>query len=213
MDSSIDKILNLYNKWGSHDYIGENITQIDHAIQCSQCAEHDQRLELYDDFIRNSMIVAALLHDIGHLVGLEQNDMPMLNGDINLGIVGHEGIGAAFLKDCGFPSFVCELVASHVQAKRYLCSTNSEYYNKLSDASKETMKLQGGLMTTDEITQFKNGLYPELKCYLREYDDIGKLQDITNTTDTINKTLKYNSTIMDYKKTIETSLIFGHIFP
>lgn len=199
-------ILDLYNKWGSSDYIGESITQIEHALQCAKLASLDSRINCYDDFIRNCVIVAALLHDIGHLVGLEHGEMEMrLNGEDSnsLGIVGHEGIGSAFLKDLGLPSLVCYLVAGHVSAKRYLCTTREGYYDKLSDASKQTMELQGGFMTDDDLRKFKNDVMPELKIYLREYDDEGKKQNIN---------LSSSMNMLDYKQNIETALLHGKLF-
>lgn len=192
-----DKILNLYTKYGQTDYIGENITQIDHALQCAECAEKDMRLYEYDGYIRNCMIVAALLHDIGHLVGLETDELKMENENKEcLGIVGHEGIGSNYLKECGMPFLVYELVKSHVQAKRYLASTNKSYYDKLSNASKQTMTLQGGFMTLDEIKAFNSSILPELKIILREYDDTGK---------TIPTTITHN--INKYKTHLELALL------
>lgn len=203
----VERILALYSKYGSNDYIGENITQIEHALQCAECAEKDNRLSHYDIYIQNCMIVSALLHDIGHLVGLEQGETQMkdenvFNG-ISLGIVGHENIGSNFLKECGMPSLVCELVASHVQAKRYLCSIKKDYYNALSNASKETMKLQGGMMNLDEIKKFNSSIHPELKIMLREYDDLGKRINIISDIPT---------SIEKYKKNIENALMHSKLF-
>ena len=218
--NNIQKILDLYEKYGNNDYIGEHITQIEHALQCAECAETDPRMAIYDDYIKNCVIVAALLHDIGHLVGMEKGEMEMkmkmkdensindengVNGvGISLGIVGHEGIGSEFLKECGMPYLICELVGSHVQAKRYLCTISRYYYDKLSDASQETMKMQGGLMSPDELRDFKKSILPELKIYLREYDDSGKKIDIINTT--------IPNSIEKYKKQIELALIHGKVF-
>jgi len=202
----ISKILDLYTKWGASDYIGESITQIEHGLQCARLAALDTRLNGYDNFIRNCVIVAALLHDIGHLVGLEQGEMEMRLGGENsdsLGIVGHEGVGAAFLKDIGMPSLVSELVFGHVAAKRYLCTTRPEYYNSLSDASKQTMQLQGGMMKNEELREFKSGFHPELKVYLREYDDAGKKKDMN---------LSSNTKMLDYKTHLETALMHGRLF-
>jgi len=142
-----------------------------------------------------------LLHDIGHLIGLEDGEMEMrLGGEScdSLGIVGHEGIGAAFLKDLGMPNLVCELVEGHVPAKRYLCTTREGYYDSLSDASKQTMQLQGGMMNSEEIRVFQSGVVPELKIYLREYDDVGKKTDMN---------LSSITKMLDYKSHLEKAMI------
>ena len=209
----VSRILDLYTKYGTSDYIGEHITQIDHALQCAELAEKDIRLDHYDIYIKNCMIVAALLHDIGHLIGLERGHMEMQSsgssgGSNSLGIVGHEGIGSEFLKECGLPLLVRELVGSHVQAKRYLCSTRKDYYAGVSDASKETMALQGGMMTLEEIKKFNSGLMPELKLFLREYDDLGKKIDNNNSNNNSNS----STGIEKYKKNIEIALMHNTLF-
>jgi predicted HD phosphohydrolase len=209
MNSSekISTILELYKKWGSSDYIGESITQIEHGLQCARQAVLDSRLARYDNFIQNCVIVAALLHDIGHLIGLEDGEMEMrLGGEDSdsLGIVGHEGVGAAFLKDLGMPVVVCELVAGHVPAKRYLCTTRPGYYDSLSDASKQTMQLQGGMMNSEELCDFRSGVMPELKIYLREYDDAGKKKDMNLSS--------FGAGMLDYKTHLEIALMHGSLF-
>jgi len=191
-NENISKIVNLYNKWGASDYIGESITQIEHGLQCAKLATEDSRLLNYDNFTRQCVIIAALLHDIGHLIGLERQEMEMQSNELNglsLGIVGHEGIGSSFLQECGVNSLVCKLVAGHVPAKRFLCTTRKDYYNRLSDASKQTMQLQGGMMNDIELLEFQKDNIAELKIYLREYDDEAKK---------INLNLSSKSQIMDY---------------
>jgi predicted HD phosphohydrolase len=223
--SKISKILDLYTRWGSSDYIGESITQIEHALQCARLASQDLRLEPYDGFIKNCIIVAALLHDIGHLVGLEDGDMEMrpsidgndgngfegeggnVSGSVggaSLGIVGHEGVGAAFLRDLGMPSMVCDLVAGHVPAKRYLCTVRPGYYDALSDASKETMRMQGGKMSNAELREFQSGIMPELKVMLREYDDGGKKNNM--------HLVSGGASMQDYKTHLEMAFMHRRIF-
>jgi predicted HD phosphohydrolase len=205
INSSIDKILSLYTKWGSSDYIGESVTQIEHALQCAEIATKDPRIRDYDDFIWKCVVVAALLHDVGHVIGMEHNDMEMRGGADNasLGIVGHEGVGGAFLKEIGMPSLVCNLVNGHVMAKRYLCTVREGYYEKLSDASKETMKLQGGLMTNDEIKEFEERYLPELCIYIREYDDEGKKKELN---------LSSKIGLDSYRGIMESVLLCGRLF-
>jgi predicted HD phosphohydrolase len=209
---STDAIFELYTKWGSSDYIGESITQTEHALQCAMVATEDARLNVYDDYIRKCVIISALLHDIGHLVGMDHGYMEMRGGDdifsnASLGIVGHEGIGSAYLKDCGMPSLVCELVDSHVMAKRYLCTVRDDYYNKLSDASKATMQLQGGFMNDDELRKFRSSRMSELKVYLREYDDGGKEFETC-----VKKDKKIIHGLETYRNIIESVLLSGRLF-
>jgi predicted HD phosphohydrolase len=84
-------------------------------------------------------VLAALLHDVGHLVAAE--DAPQTDG---LGVLEHEHVGARFLAELGVARSVCELVLSHVQAKRYLARRKSGYYVSLSEASRGTLAFQGG---------------------------------------------------------------------
>ena len=56
------------------------------------------------------------------------------------GTYNHENIGADWLRNLGFSKKVCAIVRNHVKAKRYKCTINKEYYNKLSLASKATFE-------------------------------------------------------------------------
>lgn len=70
---------------------------------------------------RDELVIAALLHDIGQIIPLETTKETRMNlrGDTeNVGRVGHEAIGAAYLRSLGFSQVVCQLVNSHVAAKR-----------------------------------------------------------------------------------------------
>ena len=231
VNTTVNKIVNLYNKYGSFNYIGENITQIDHAIQCAEHAIHDIRLNKYTLYEKQCVIVAALLHDIGHLVGYEETTnkntiMHMIDADADnaganadnadadndathtnkkqkkqsLGIMNHELIGSNYLQKCGLPLIVCELVNSHVQSKRYLSTISKKYFDKLSNASKKTLVIQGGLMTPPELQIFKSSPLAQLKILLREYDDTGK-KTYGNDTGTLNK-----KTIENYKQYIKDIL-------
>jgi predicted HD phosphohydrolase len=67
-----------------------------------------------------------------------------------VGTKNHEFIGANYAYGLGLPYKTCKLISSHVNAKRYLCYSDPGYYGFLSDASKETLVHQGGVMTGDE---------------------------------------------------------------
>ncbi len=157
------QILDVYEKHGKESY-GENITQTEHALQTALLAKK----EGFD----NEVIIAALLHDIGHLI-VNQPEALM---DENLGAIDHETIGALFLKEKGFSDKVCELVKGHVAGKRYLTYKNPDYYKALSDASKKTLLHQGGKMDKDEALAFEQSPYFELSLKMREWDDKGKIE-------------------------------------
>jgi len=137
-----DEIVQLFEEYGDEDYDGEPVSQSSHMIQCAMLAMEEGDMDI---------TIGALLHDIGHLLKHIMRTEPMAN----FGVVNHEGIGAAYLKERGFPEKVCAIVANHVAAKRYLVATDELYAMKLSPASKETLKWQGGPMDDDEVTAFK----------------------------------------------------------
>lgn len=160
----MEEIIKLYKEFGDTNYIGENITQEQHAIQAAYLAQKEK--------YNRDVILGALLHDIGHLFP-DQPLMKNLEND-SLGNKDHELLGYEYLKKNGFSKLTCELVKNHVYTKRYLISTNPEYYQKLSDASKNTFVLQGGLLSDKEIKEFEKDKYFKYHLKLREWDDLAK---------------------------------------
>jgi predicted HD phosphohydrolase len=160
-----EEIFNLFAEFGNADYIGEPVSQLEHAIQAAAMAE----AEGYDD----EMVLAALFHDIGHLVALKQGKYENMNG---FGATAHELIGADYLKEKGFSERLIALVYAHVIAKRYLVSKHEDYYNQLSEASKETLAFQGGKMNDEEMLVFEQHPMFQLYIKMREWDDRAKLQ-------------------------------------
>ena len=94
-----------------------------------------------------------------------------------LGIVEHEHLGARWLADLGFKPDVCALVASHVEAKRYLAFKKKGYYDALSEASKGTLRFQGGPMSEAEARSFEADPQFAAKIRLRMWDEQAKLPD------------------------------------
>ena len=88
----------------------------------------------------------------------------------------HESVGFNFLKDYFKPE-VTEPIKLHVQAKRYLCR-NKSYYEFLSNPSKISLKLQGGIMDDDEIRKFTSLKFYEDAIMLRKYDDDAKTPSV-----------------------------------
>lgn len=162
----VDEVFGLYSRFGQSDYIGEPVSQIEHMCQSAQLAE-DQG---YDE----EVILASFFHDIGHLFALDQG----LENMGGYGVMRHEILGADYLRKMGFPEKVAKLVANHVQAKRYLTFKYSEYYSKLSAASKKTLEYQGGVMSQDEAMNFENDELFELSLKMRTWDELAKEENV-----------------------------------
>ena len=159
VDQIIEEILGAYETHGDLDY-GENISMREHMLQTACLAETDGNDE------RN--IVAALLHDYGHLVCDQPNDI-FSEGNDNF----HEVIGARALQNW-FDEEIIGAIRLHVDAKRYLCGANPKYLGKLSDASITTLAVQGGPMNHDEMAEFREQVGYKMALTVRVYDDQGK---------------------------------------
>jgi 2-amino-1-hydroxyethylphosphonate dioxygenase (glycine-forming) len=155
-------IICLFETYGKEDYDGEPVSQTSHMVQCAMLA-----MENMSDL---PVIVGALLHDIGHLLKHEQATESMNR----FGVVNHEGIGAAYLRRNGFSERVCAMVEQHVSAKRYLVTTDKSYHRRLSEASLQTLRWQGGPMTTDEVAAFERHPYFNDIIMVRRWDEEAK---------------------------------------
>lgn len=169
-DRVVNKIIELFRRKGNDKYmIGEPLTQEEHALQSYMCMKQHEG----DKFQR----VAALLHDVGHLIKKEVVD-PLVTPVDDC----HEFYGAKYLMYNGFSPEVWMPVMLHVDAKRYLCSTQVDYLVKLSKASKRTYELQGGAMTFSECIQFQKNPFSKTAILLRRCDDEGKDVDLKKTS-------------------------------
>lgn len=163
-DTAYEFLRELFDRRGPESYLGENVSMADHMEQSAACA--------IKDGAEDSLVVATLLHDIGHFV----SDFPLdalEQGTDNL----HENAGAALLEKF-FPLSVSEPVRLHVAAKRYLCAVEPSYYERLSSASKNSLKLQGGAMSVEEVAIFKQNKFKDDAVKLRHYDDDGKVVNL-----------------------------------
>jgi phosphonate degradation associated HDIG domain protein len=143
-------------------YYDESVTQTQHALQSAALAEADGA--------DTPLIVAALLHDIGHLLVDEHSGRDgFLTNDAE-----HERIGATFLARW-FPVEVTAPVDLHVPAKRYLVATDPGYAATLSAASVHSLDVQGGPMTSDEASAFAERRFAGDACRVRRWDDRSKV--------------------------------------
>ena len=164
--SSIDDIARLYAARGDAHY-GEDVTQIEHALQCAALAQAAGSPP--------SLIVAALLHDIGHLF---ENEADAIGSEKDFR---HQVVGARALLPL-FPAAVCEPIALHVDAKRYLCRKEPDYQAGLSAASKISLALQGGSFDAAQARVFESNPHARDAISLRRFDDTGKSGELVALT-------------------------------
>ncbi len=160
--TAVSDIINLYKTYGHKGYDGEPVSQASHMIQCAMLAIRERESD--------ELVIGAFLHDIGHLLKHEEHAETMGN----YGVVNHEGIGAVYLQQRGFSERVYSIVNMHVEAKRYLVATDEMYEEKLSPASLETLKWQGGPMSPEEATRFSKHPFFDDIIKVRLWDESAK---------------------------------------
>ena len=160
----VDFIGSIFEKRGDEEYLGEPVTMGQHMLQGATMAEQSREPD--------EIIIGTLLHDIGHFTS-EFGTFSMEDTEDRY----HEDAGAAVLEQF-FPKVITDCCRHHVAAKRYLCATDPEYFQKLSTASIHSLNLQGGPMSEAELRDFEKN--PNLKKILkvRLYDDAGKIPDM-----------------------------------
>jgi phosphonate degradation associated HDIG domain protein len=157
----VDEIIELFARRGGDVYFGEPVSQLEHALQTAGQAEQEGASD--------TLIAAALLHDIGHLLHKLPEDIA------DRGVDGrHEQVGAMWLARY-FPAAVTEPIRLHVAAKRYLCAIDDEYLRVLSSASIRSLALQGGPMSDDDVREFEASPYAHESVRLRRWDDLAKV--------------------------------------
>jgi phosphonate degradation associated HDIG domain protein len=156
----VDAVLELLHEAGAHRYGGEPVSQIEHALQCAHWAEVENATD--------ELVVAALLHDFGHLLHELGDDAAQR------GVNDKHEIRALHLLRRYFDNAVLEPIRLHVDAKRYLCCIDAAYYNALSPASKRSLSLQGGPFDIDRARRFIMQPYGRDAARLRTWDDRAK---------------------------------------
>lgn len=160
---SVRQLFDLCRQQAQADYIGEAISQLEHMAQAAELAEQQGA--------DSELVLAAFLHDVGHFCAPLHDDNRM---DGN-GRRGHEQVGAHWLRGMGFPQRLCDLVASHVDAKRYLCARDPAYLAALSPASKQTLIWQGGPMSEEQASAFERHPLFADALRLRRWDEAAKV--------------------------------------
>jgi 2-amino-1-hydroxyethylphosphonate dioxygenase (glycine-forming) len=164
IDYQLKRASAILEQFQEMDYIGEEVSQFEHAMQCAYFAKkngHDEHV-----------IIASLLHDIGHVA--LSSLQPEMDG---LGVINHEWIGAKLVREMGFSQKVSLLIGHHVNAKRYLAAKKPRYHQRLSHASKGTLAFQGGPMSPQEMLEFETLPFFREILQVRVNDEKGKVDD------------------------------------
>ncbi|MDE2306436.1 MAG: hypothetical protein KGL34_12800 [Gammaproteobacteria bacterium] len=157
----VEEILAIYAARGAGAYFGEAVSMTEHGLQAAHFAEAERAPP--------TLVAAALLHDIGHLVVATPDDLADWKSDAR-----HERSGARWLA-ARFGEAVSEPVKLHVAAKRYLCAVQPDYFAQLSPASVHTLELQGGPMDSAAVAAFERQPFHRDAVRLRLWDDRGKV--------------------------------------
>jgi gamma-butyrobetaine dioxygenase len=163
--ADVDEVLDLYRRHGADRY-DEEITQLDHALQCAALAAAEGA--------GDELVAAALLHDVGHLLHLRDGGAAPDAGSEDRD---HESVGARWLSDLYGPG-VTSPIALHVRAKRYLCAVEPGALDALSAGSRASLVRQGGPLDEDGVASFRSNHGHGDAVRLRRWDDAGKVDGL-----------------------------------
>src|SRR3954468_13586806 len=161
MGLALADIEKLFRDHGHIEYSGEGVTQLEHALQAAHLAEREGAAE--------TLVTAALLHDLGHLLNL-QGETPSARGIDDQ----HQYYAIPFLRPL-FPPAVIEAIRLHVDAKRALCALEPTYYQALSEDSKRSLELQGGVFSHADADAFMAKPFAADAVRVRRWDDAAKV--------------------------------------
>ena len=157
---TIPDIEALFLARGHEQYAGEPVTQLEHALQTATLAEQSDA----DD----ELVTACLLHDLGHLLH-DLGETPSLKGVDDI----HQYAALPFLRGL-FGERVLGGIKLHVDAKRWLCAIRPGYLGALSEDSKRSLVLQGGVFAQEQASAFIVQPGADDAVRLRIWDDLAK---------------------------------------
>jgi gamma-butyrobetaine dioxygenase len=155
------EVVAIYGARGAGAYFGERVSMAEHGLQAAWFARVEGAPE--------PLVIAALLHDVGHLLEAVPDDLAEWTADQR-----HEEVGARWLAERFGPE-ISEPVRLHVAAKRYLCAADAGYMRQLSSASVHTLGPQGGPMSAGEARAFEREPHYREAVRVRRWDDHGKV--------------------------------------
>jgi predicted HD phosphohydrolase len=153
---TVSTVLALMTSAGLQEEPNEEIRGLSILHHGLQCAALLRQTDSEDP----ELLVAGLLHDVGHLLAPGSEDV-------------HGVVGAAYVRPV-FGERVAALVEAHVPAKRYLVGAATDYRTRLSEGSARTLVAQGGAMTADESAAFRASPHFDAAVRLRMADESAK---------------------------------------
>jgi len=160
-DTTLDDLFGRLRDRGDGAYGLSSVSQKEHALQAAALAA--------EQGLGDAMVIAALFHDVGHLVDDRDVDFAADGIDDH-----HEDVSADLVAPLFGPA-VAEPIRLHVAAKRYLCATEASYFAKLSPDSVRSLDLQGGPMSADEVAAFDAHPFAAQAVALRRIDEQAKV--------------------------------------
>lgn len=164
MLNDVDDAFDLLERRGGGAYGLSDVTQLEHALQAAALAEARD--------LSPALVIAALFHDIGHLLPAE--DVALADRGVD---DVHEIAGAEMLTRLFGPDVV-EPIRLHVPAKRWLCYVEPGYFDRLAADSVRSLVLQGGSMSGEESAEFARQPHASAAADLRRIDDEAKVQGL-----------------------------------
>lgn len=162
--ASVDELFELLAAGGGTAYFGEPVSVLEHSLQAAWFVKKKEGAD--------TLVAAALLHDLGHLLHQEGEDAADRGLDTR-----HEELAAEAM-DGHFSAAVLDPIRLHVAAKRYLCHAHPKYLHGLSPTSVESLALQGGPMTAEEAESFLALPHAQAAIVLRRADDAAKVKGL-----------------------------------
>lgn len=159
-DNLVDRLEALFAAIVRESYLGESVTIGDHMLQCAALAEAEGA--------PGALVAAALLHDVGYYLD------PAPDADNEARPSKRHDTAAGRALAPLLPAATVEPIRLHVEAKRYLCAVEPSYHDRLSEASKHTMRLQGGVLSQAEAAAFGAGPFAAEAVRVRRWDEAGK---------------------------------------
>lgn len=195
---TVDDIVALYENLGKRQYGREAVSQLEHALQCAFLAErsgaspalvaasflHDighmvgispltlemERPLLADGWLNDCLrfFRDGRSHEYQH-TPVEQEALAV-NPANDL----HEHRAQWYLHGLFGPD-VLEPIRLHVEAKRFLCHAEPDYWDTLSPESKRSLEIQGGRYDGEQSARFNLSSHAGDAVMLRRWDDGAKV--------------------------------------